>query len=537
MSIAKRMMILVVSSLLALFILAGVVRVEMGEVFEGANYGNSHIVPSILLLHKASHAFGKARVRVSRHVMAEPGSKEMSAAEEEIKESRHEVDAVLGEYEKALVNEDERRLAEKLHAAIASYRTAVSGVLESSLAGRKEEARNLLLTGVAKAARELDLAYEALMKFNQELGKSSAAEAKATQSRAQWITMGIAALAALILGLAGLSTVRTVTQRLAEAEQMVKKIASGDLTHSNIPASNDEIGQLLGILDKMRGDLSLTIQEIATQADTVQSSSAQMAAAAHQVAASSESQSQSTSAAAAAVEELTVSIDHVGGSAAEARQRAADSEKMALSSASDVDSATHQIDNVAKRVDESAQQIQSLAGQVERIGNVTTVIREVADQTNLLALNAAIEAARAGEQGRGFAVVADEVRKLAERTTQSVQEISSMISAIQGDAITAVSSMQSSCQVVNEVVQSARRASTSMMGIRASAEIVQSSVQGISEALQEQRTASVDLSRNVEAIAQQSEENASAVASVSDAATLLEGVSCDLKVAVSRFRF
>jgi len=536
MSIAKRIVILIVLSVLALLALAGVNRLQTETVFQGANYGNTHVTHSILLLHKASHEFGKARVRVSRHVMSTPGSKEMALAEEEIKESRHEIDAALEEYEKTLVNDADRRLAGDLHAAIKTYREIVGTVLEHSRAGKKDEARDLLFVGLAKAAHELDRAYEASMKFNQDLGASSAAEAESAKSRAEWISIGVALLAVAVLSLIGFGTVRSVTGRVDEASRFAGKIASGDLSHASVPAAGDEIGRLLTSLDKMRADLSTTIRDIVAQSEAVQGTATQVAEAAQQVAASSEYQTESTSAAAAAVEELTVSIDHVGGGADEAHQRASNSEDMALSSARDVDSASAQIEDVSQRVERTAQQIQSLADQVQKIGNVTTVIRDVADQINLLALNAAIEAARAGEQGRGFAVVADEVRKLAERTTHSVQEIAAMISSIQGDAVTAVGSMQSSLEVVSEVVQSARRASESMMGIRSSAKIVQSSISGISEALREQRTASMDLSRNVELIAQQSEENAGAIASVSSAANQLQGISDELKASVSHFR-
>jgi methyl-accepting chemotaxis protein len=232
-----------------------------------------------------------------------------------------------------------------------------------------------------------------------------------------------------------------------------------------------------------------------------------------------------------------VSIDHVGSSADDASQEARAAGDLAITSGKGVETATMQINRVAESVDETARQIQTLSEHVKQIGNITTVIRDVADQTNLLALNAAIEAARAGEQGRGFAVVADEVRKLAERTTHSVQEISTVISTIQSSVSGAVTSMQANCHLVTEVVQASEAASSSMDGIRNATEMVRDAITGISEAMREQRSASTELSRNVETIAQMSEENSAAVASVASTAAALVGVSDRLKTAVANFRF
>ncbi|MBS1144952.1 MAG: methyl-accepting chemotaxis protein [Proteobacteria bacterium] len=537
MTISKRLFILLATAIVSLLLVAGIGFVQMKKVYNAANFGNENVVPSILVLDEALLHFGQVRVRVYRHVLT-TDNKAKTDIEATIEKALTSTDHALKNYDKLVIDAEDQRLLDDSKKTFQAYRESLKPVLALSREHRNDEARQKL-EEAGNAARHLNEALEAHMKFNADLGKKTSEEGAAAMSSATWISIVIASIAILIVGAIGLQIRSSLTARLREANKLADGIASGDLSDRNSPRSisDDEAGQLIQSMEKMRQDLARTVGAIVASSDELANSAAQLSTTAQQVSISTQSQSSSTAASAAAVEQLTVSIDHVGGSAEDARNEASSAGELAVASGRGVDTATHQINRVAESVDQTAQQIQKLSEDVLKIGNITTVIRDVADQTNLLALNAAIEAARAGEQGRGFAVVADEVRKLAERTTLSVQEISSVISTIQGSVSGAVASMQSNVHLVTDVVQAAEEASNSMSGIRNATEQVRDAITGISEAMREQRSASTELSRNVESIAQMSEENSAAVASVASTASALVDVSDRLKKAVSSFRF
>jgi methyl-accepting chemotaxis protein len=329
---------------------------------------------------------------------------------------------------------------------------------------------------------------------------------------------------------------RSIVVPLKDAVAVSSRIASGDLSQSVTCDRSDEIGELLSAMKTMQGNLHELLSGLRDGAVRVGTASAQLAASSHQVSVGSEEQSEAASSMAAAVEQMTSNIDNIAQNTRDAHQTSRNAGELSDRSATVVDGTVSEMRAIAESVNQSAVLIQRLGESSEQISAIVNVIKEIADQTNLLALNAAIEAARAGEQGRGFAVVADEVRKLAERTAKSTQEIGNMIEAIRGGTLDAVQQMQVSSERVNQGVSLAGQAGDSMVQIHDSTAQVVQALTDINGAMSEQSSATLDLSRNVERIAHMVEENSAATREVAGAAADLEALAKSMQQSVGRFR-
>ncbi len=316
---------------------------------------------------------------------------------------------------------------------------------------------------------------------------------------------------------------------------IVKQIARGDLSREIVTRPSDT-DSLLFATKQMQVGLKGIIGGILQSSDQLTQAARNMTGSSNQVLKASELQSDSSASVAASVEEMTACIGQISDNATNAQKHASDTGNLAKDGSSVVQEVIGEMGKISGAVTTSSGVITSLGEQSHQISNIVNVIKEIADQTNLLALNAAIEAARAGEQGRGFAVVADEVRKLAERTSQSTQEIASMIQAIQGSTDHAVAGMAQGIACVDEGVQMVSRAGTSMEKIQDGVQQVLSSVADISAALQEQNSASTLITQNVQHIAQMAEETSGIVREVSASADRLEQMAMQLKESVSQFR-
>lgn len=327
-----------------------------------------------------------------------------------------------------------------------------------------------------------------------------------------------------------------VSRPLAEALRVTEKVAEGDLTVSIPERPQDEVGRLLRATNLMCAHLRTMIGEANGMVGHLRSESGRLAQAADEVAHISGDQSGAAANMAAAIEEMNANILQVAEHAQEARAIAEHFGSISDEGVGVIDQAIKSMSEIADTVREASGAVTALGSQSEQISQIVNVIREIADQTNLLALNAAIEAARAGEAGRGFAVVADEVRKLAERTTQSTQEISGTVGRIQDGSRNAVQRMDNGLDQVEKGVTLANEAGHRIADIRQNSNRVSEAVIGISDALSEQSAAHNSISQSVEQIAQQAEHNHSQAQATSSAASGMEQMSERLRQSIARFK-
>jgi methyl-accepting chemotaxis protein len=406
-------------------------------------------------------------------------------------------------------------------------------------AGATEESKQYLNGELRPVLAAYQGALDEFNKFQAELVDSAGKTASESYQQARALMIGIVALALLIAAVLAAWVIRSVTGPLGgepeEARAVVEKIALGDLT-ADIRLKPGDQGSLMSAMHGMQQSLRKMVGDLQQNAEGVATTSQQLASSSSQMARSTETQSESASAMAAAVEQMTVSISHVSDSAREADSVTAETGKMSQEGNRIIQDTVADLQAISQTVGDAAETIQKMGDSSQKISNIVQVIKEVADQTNLLALNAAIEAARAGEQGRGFAVVADEVRKLAERTAKATTEISGMIDEVQSGAQSAVGTMNLAVTRVEKGVDMAQRASVSILGISESAQRVIAAVNEISSALREQSMASNEIAANVEKNAHMSEENSAATREAANLAKHLGELAAGTRAAVSQFK-
>lgn len=382
----------------------------------------------------------------------------------------------------------------------------------------------------------VDLNLSSLLSLNKdEVEKARERDTRTIQLSMRFMIATLALSVAILLVLA-VVFVASITSPLERLRHSIVSVASNnDFTQRVVAPGKDEIAQTAQAFNRLLENVQNSLREVLSNAESIALASEKASSASQQSAESSENQSEAASAMAAAVEEMTVSITHINESMYDTLSRARSAGGAANDGAKVISQSKVEMDKISTTVANATTAIDRLSKESSSISTILQVIKDVADQTNLLALNAAIEAARAGEQGRGFAVVADEVRKLAERTTASTKAIGDLVVSMQASGNDAVSQMVS----VNQQVAVGRQLSDTAVGhidgIRDSSQFVVTCVNDISAAINEQSSTTQSIAQQVEMVARLSETNTHTAKETEAISHELDRLSVSLRQAVSKF--
>ncbi len=438
-------------------------------------------------------------------------------------------------YEPLISGADEQAAYSQYKQLLEQYRQLESRMVSLTRANKVDELQDLLNNDLLKNSDQMNVVVSKLVEINtQQLNAANQAAAN-QYSTAFTMVVSLLIIATVLTLLFAWLLTNSITRPISAALIAAEEIAEGDLTKTIKVDGTDEAGRLLAAMLKMQGKLRDTLQRISGSATQLASAAEELNSVTEESARGLSQQNDEIEQAATAVNEMTSAVEEVARNAVSTSQAS----KNATNSASDgrdlVQETVGAIERMSSDVQSTSALIGNLADESRDIGKVLDVIRGLADQTNLLALNAAIEAARAGEAGRGFAVVADEVRALAHRTQQSTSEIERMIGSIQGGTEKAVSSMRSSTERAESTLSIAKGAGLALDTINTAVVEINERNLVIASAAEEQAQVAREVDRNLVNIRDLSAQSTTGANQTSAASGELSRLAVDLNSMVARF--
>ncbi|WEJ08144.1 methyl-accepting chemotaxis protein [Pseudomonas sp. FJ2-5-13] len=452
-----------------------------------------------------------------------------------IKEHAEHFREVLAENLKLPLDASIKAGLEKIKPNLDTYISAGERIVALALEN-PEAARGELQTFNA-AFSQLEEQMAALSELIENNTQLTSTGTRQTISNANWTLIIVLGASLLLLLAQGRWVTLSIMGPLRTASHIAQSIAHGNLSEPIVePKNQDEASALIRSLATMQRDLRGMIEVVRSNAHGVNGMSERLSQGCHEVAGSSQQQSVAASTMAAAASEMTASIEEITRHAQRALDMASQAETLAKDGGRVIHQVVSDMDGIARSAQQSAQVIRTLDKESEAIYSIIQVIKGIADQTNLLALNAAIEAARAGEQGRGFAVVADEVRSLAGRTSASTQEIASMVGSIQQNTRAAVISMEEGVAQVDKGMAVTAEVERAIREILQATLSTTELVNDISRTISEQSLASNEIAHQVERIAGMSESNSRVIAGTASTTDELSSLAGQLSQSVDRFK-
>ncbi|MBI6717534.1 methyl-accepting chemotaxis protein [Pseudomonas syringae] len=439
-------------------------------------------------------------------------------------------------YRATPLEDDERAAGDQYDALMPTYMSASQNIFDLQQAGKLEDARirlNALADGEFNKARGY---LQIMIDSNKRQIKEGAEAADRLQSTSVFMLTAGVVIAFVVAIMLGILITRMISGPLRSAIEIAQRIASGDLTQSVSSTRGDEAGQLLNAIGTMQGNLKRTIQEISSASDQLASAAEELGAVTEESTRGLTRQNDEIQQAATAVNEMTAAVEEVARNAVSTSEESKSLATDAANGRGQVDNTVKGIGTMVSEITESTGSVTTLAGHVRDISKVLEVIRSIAEQTNLLALNAAIEAARAGEQGRGFAVVADEVRALAHRTQASTVEIEGMIGTVQSGADGAVAAMSKSLATATNTQELAQRAGSALEKITSGVGMINERNMVIASASEEQAQVAREVDRNLVNIQELSAQSAAGANQTSASSQELSRLATSFNTMVAQFK-
>jgi len=439
-------------------------------------------------------------------------------------------------YEKLIDSREERATYDEYVRLLGQYHQIEERMKSLSQANQVDDLRKLLNTELLSNSEQVNAVLARLLDINNKMALDTNQQAEDQYNLAFNMVVGLLVIAtALTLLFAWLLT-RSITAPISQALDAAEEIAEGNLTRPIKVEGHDEAGRLLAAMAKMQDKLRDTLQRISGSATQLASAAEELNAVTDESARGLTQQNNEIEQAATAVNEMTSAVEEVARNAVSTSEASRNATTSAGDGRDLVQETVSAIERMSGDVQATATLIGDLANESRDIGKVLDVIRGLADQTNLLALNAAIEAARAGEAGRGFAVVADEVRALAHRTQQSTSEIERMIGSIQAGTEHAVDSMRNSTERAESTLNIAKGAGMSLDTINTAIVEINERNLVIASAAEEQAQVAREVDRNLVNIRDLSVQSATGASQTSAASSELSRLAVDLNGMVGRFR-
>ncbi|PMW94193.1 methyl-accepting chemotaxis protein [Pseudomonas sp. FW215-R2] len=430
---------------------------------------------------------------------------------------------------------EERAQYQAFATTLDNYLQAQNQMMDLSRQDKVEDMRTLINTKIKDGTDQMGEQLNKLIAINAAGAKDASIQAGEHYDSAITGIVIVAVFAAFATVLLAWLLTRSIVTPLNRAVAAAQTIAGGNLTKTIEIDGKDEPARLLEALAAMQANLRKTIEQIAGSATQLGAAAEELSAVTEEASRGLQQQNDEIEQAATAVNEMTAAVEEVARNAVSTSEASNQSTHAAREGRDQVVKTVDAIQTMTHDVQNTAQMIEGLAAQGRDIGKVLDVIRAIAEQTNLLALNAAIEAARAGEAGRGFAVVADEVRALAHRTAQSTQEIEKMVAGIQNGTGEAVESMQQSNQRTQSTLEMARAAGVALEQITQSINQINERNLVIASASEEQAQVSREVDRNLVNIRDLATQSAAGANQTSAATHELSRLAVDLNAMVARF--